>query len=440
MSAKADKATKASPSFKAKMVPINKTTRATPIFLKPFAIATTFFVAGWLSSVIYYRPVASNISLANTEKPTLASNSPMSRRSVEAKPSRLDSGATPDSQHTPVNAGNTAGVSDHLSKSKAKHQSTRQGGVELSLDDIWMSNDSEAWQKASKKLLRRVRKLIQQGKTGSARELLDNLLRLDEKNIDALELSALIYKKQGQTLIALSEIYRARDVAMGSDREANMKQTARQWLADLASNLKQRGDEIGLLDLYKKAVELEPDYGRYYIYLGKLYLDLGNTYDAVNTLETARFDSSINVEIDNLLASIQKQKPLDLSDAIKIRLTQYGHQFYVRVRINGQYDTTWLLDTGASVSAISPQTLGSYPIDASEAGSAWFNTANGMVQSKTVLINGLDINDIHLDHLKVGVLDLSSQGRFDGLLGMDFLRQFNFYLDQGEKTLYLRRP
>jgi len=289
-------------------------------------------------------------------------------------------------------------------------------------------------------LLRRVRKLIQQGKTGSARELLDNLLRLDEKNIDALELSALIYKKQGQTLIALSEIYRARDVAMGSDREANMKQTARQWLADLASNLKQRGDEIGLLDLYKKAVELEPDYGRYYIYLGKLYLDLGNTYDAVNTLETARFDSSINVEIDNLLASIQKQKPLDLSDAIKIRLTQYGHQFYVRVRINGQYDTTWLLDTGASVSAISPQTLGSYPIDASEAGSAWFNTANGMVQSKTVLINGLDINDIHLDHLKVGVLDLSSQGRFDGLLGMDFLRQFNFYLDQGEKTLYLRRP
>lgn len=430
---------------KAKMVPIEKAKPATPILFKPYVIAMIFFAAGWLSSVMYYRtatPDQSQTSQRQGQEPeTLLSKPGLSNPllpNTSAKQTHSSSLAS-DARDNNSDAGSDKDSRSGSASTSATNTRVPSGGG-LSLDDIWMSNDSAAWRKASQEILQQARKLIQQNRTGRARELVDNILRLDEKNIDALELSALIYKKQGQALLALSDIYRARDAALGTDREASFHQASRQWLADLASNLRQRGDDIGLLDLYKKAVELEPDYGRYYLYLAKQYLALGNTYDAVNTLETARFDSSISVEIDNLLASAQNQKPLDLSTALKIPLTKYGHQFYVKVRINGQYETTWLLDTGASLSAISPQTFAGFPIDAVDEGSAWFNTANGMVEGKTLLINGLDIDTVHIDHLKVGVLDLSSQGRFDGLLGMDFLRQFSFYLDQGEKTLYLRRP
>jgi len=402
-------------------------------------LAVGLFVGGWLSHVLFVR--------VNTSEP-----SPMAVTSTGANthssPTPRDDGIVRQASDplatvtTNVLSSEVVPNSSKLGNSNKHNHDPGQGEKEpaISLDDVWLSNDAVAWNKASLALLKQIKELIQQDKIAKARELLDNLLRLDAKNIGALKLSALIYRKQGQTLLALNEIYQAKFAAEGNGQEQSLYEETHQWLSELAARLISDKDEIGLLDLYKKAVELEPDYGRHYLNLAQRYLDLGNTKDAINTLETARFDSSISIEIDNMLAAIRQQKPVDFSSAYKIPLTRKGHQYYAQVRINGEYDTTWLLDTGASVSAITPETLSSLPVNVSEEGQAWFNTAAGMVNAKTVVINGLEIANIHIDRMKVGVLDLASGGHFDGLLGMDFLRQFNFYLDQSNNVLYLRNP
>jgi len=401
------------------------------VYARRIAFAVIFFSAGWIANALYRDLILSTPSKSyptNTLAP-LDQRRQLTQGYLEQEPSFQQSPRQlPNAKETAP----AAAQEPNLTKKSAEQ------AANPSLDDIWMSNDVSAWSSASKKLLEKVRTLIEQGKTKSARELLDNLLRLDEKNIDALKLSAQVYRNQGQSLLALNEIYKAKFAAIGSDREQSLNQETHQWLSELAAQLMAQNNEIALLDLYKKAVELEPDYGRHYINLAQRYLALGNTSDAVTTLQTARFDSSINIEIDNMLAAIENQKPVDFSSAYKIPLSKNGHQYYVRVRINGEYDSTWLLDTGASVSAITPEAFNGFPIDSGDEGQAWFNTANGMVKGKTVVIHGLTIADIHVDHLRVGVLDLASGGRFDGLLGMDFLRQFNFYLDQKENVLYLK--
>ena len=401
-----------------------------------FAIG--FFSTGWMCAVFYFqlKDHQANAPSELTSTKDFAARQHIS--TVNPDSSSTSHQVEIVNQISPRKTAQTASQASSSSLNATSDMNEGETASEPSLDDLWMSNDAEAWSQASQKVLKQVRELLQQGKTAKARARLDNLLRLDEKNIDALKLSALIYRKQGQALLSLNEIYRAKYAAAGSDRELSLYQDSHQWLSELAAQLMTRHDEIGLLDLYKKAVELEPDYGRHYLNLAQRYLDLGNTNDAVNSLETARFDSSISVEIDNMLAAIQHQKPVDFSDAYKIPLTQHGHQYYASVRLNGGYETTWLLDTGASVSAITPETLNNYAINVSEEGQAWFNTANGMVKGRTVVIDSLDIAGVHVDSLKVGVLDLASGGRFDGLLGMDFLRQFSFYLDQQEKILYLK--
>jgi len=410
-------------------------------YVRKALITLSIFSAGWIGHIIYSELNIEKSILLNEHADVSQANQSQNVDDEETSLAPFAIGA--DRGKSPILAENnhasTTAPPSHR-QSAIGQKPLENNNTVLNLDEVWMSNDLSAWKKTSKKVLQSVEALIAEGNLLKARELIDNLLRLDEKNIEALKLSALIFRDQGQNLLSLNEIYKAKFAASGGEREQAISQDAHQWLAELAAKSLSERDEIALLDLYLKAVELEPDYGRYYINLAQRYLDLGNTQDAINTLETARFDSSIAVEIDNMLAAIHNQKPVDFSNAYKIPLARVGHQYYAQVRLNGEYESTWLLDTGASVSAITPDAFNRLLVNNAEEGQAWFNTANGMVRAKTVVINSLDIATIHIESLKVGVLDLASGGHFDGLLGMDFLRQFNFYLDQSNNILYLRTP
>jgi predicted aspartyl protease len=268
---------------------------------------------------------------------------------------------------------------------------------------------------------------------------LQDILRLEYTNIEAIKLSAEIHRREGNFMLALESIYSARRAASGSEQEKSLIKESRQWVAELATQLNFAHDEIGTLNLYQKALELEPDYARHYLNLAKSYLALGNKDDAWNTLELARFDSSLSVEIDNMENSIKNEKPLDFSSATAIPLSRHGKQFYVAIVINNAYQANWLLDTGASMSVISPDALSNISVDPGTYAESWFNTANGVVKGHTVQLNNVTVgNSLAVSSLKVGVLPLAADGRFDGLLGMDFLRLYDFYLDQQANVLYLK--
>ena len=66
-----------------------------------------------------------------------------------------------------------------------------------------------------------------------------------------------------------------------------------------------------------------------------------------------------------------------------------------------------------------------------------FNTANGPVQAPIYKLDSLLVGDWQVNQLEIAVLDLSSHSNIDGLLGMNFLRHFQFFIDQNEALLRL---
>ena len=66
-----------------------------------------------------------------------------------------------------------------------------------------------------------------------------------------------------------------------------------------------------------------------------------------------------------------------------------------------------------------------------------FNTANGPVRAPIYIIEALSVGDWYVKQLEIGVLELDGQGHMDGLLGMNFLKHFRFFIDQNESMLRL---
>jgi hypothetical protein len=66
-----------------------------------------------------------------------------------------------------------------------------------------------------------------------------------------------------------------------------------------------------------------------------------------------------------------------------------------------------------------------------------FNTANGPVQAPVYKLDYLAVGGWQVHHLEIGVLDLGDRSGLDGLLGMNFLNHFQFFIDQNESLLRL---
>jgi predicted aspartyl protease len=60
-----------------------------------------------------------------------------------------------------------------------------------------------------------------------------------------------------------------------------------------------------------------------------------------------------------------------------------------------------------------------------------------VVQAPIYILDSLTVGDWGVNQLEVGVLDLNGGPDINGLLGMNFLRHFQFFIDQNEALLHL---
>ena len=126
-----------------------------------------------------------------------------------------------------------------------------------------------------------------------------------------------------------------------------------------------------------------------------------------------------------------------------IPLRRRGNHFLVEAQPGGGDSLELLIDTGASVTILTPAALARHRVAYRDTGrQALFSTANGRVQAPVYRINALAVGDWEVRGLEIGVLELGSGGAIDGLLGMDFLQHFRFFIDQNraELRLSLREP
>ena len=115
-----------------------------------------------------------------------------------------------------------------------------------------------------------------------------------------------------------------------------------------------------------------------------------------------------------------------------------GQRILVDVKINGSSGTRLMLDTGADRTLVSPRALQAAGVRLTGA------TASGQIVGATgsdridfVAVDSIEIGDARVGRMMVGAFNLPTADVGDGLLGRDFLDQFNVNIDSGKGVVTL---
>ena len=130
------------------------------------------------------------------------------------------------------------------------------------------------------------------------------------------------------------------------------------------------------------------------------------------------------------------EPPKPASGETAIRFTP-GQRIMVDVRINGSADAKLLLDTGSDKTLISPRALQAAGVKITgPTTTAEVAGATGSGQMQFVDVESLEIGEARVGRMAVGSQNVPVEGG-DGVLGRDFLDQFNMNIDAGKGVVTL---
>ena len=122
-------------------------------------------------------------------------------------------------------------------------------------------------------------------------------------------------------------------------------------------------------------------------------------------------------------------------ETVRIRLSPDGH-FWARATING-VERRMLIDSGATVSAISEETAQAAGIDYARGAPVQVSTANGTVEARRARAERVDVGPLGTEDLVVFVAP--SFGDLD-VLGMNFLSRLKAWRVEGNVLILEPQP
>jgi len=295
-------------------------------------------------------------------------------------------------------------------------------------------------------ILAHARQLIVERRFGLAEQLLQGFLVADYRDVEARVLLAEVYQGLQDLSAAIDQLYEARGYAWRPAMTGHITTRIHASVARLKETLQRNDDRNALLALYQHLVELEPDHAPWFIELAAAQLALDDKDAARRTLLLVAQDPAVGAraqamlaELNIALAETQGAGAWDSTSQVAgIPLTRSGDHFIVDAQAGSGQGMQLLIDTGASLTIFTPEALARGGIRYRDTGrTVVFNTANGQVRAPVYILDSLAVGDWQVSQIEIGVLDLGDRAGVDGLLGMNFLSRFRFYIDQNEALLRL---
>ena len=299
---------------------------------------------------------------------------------------------------------------------------------------------------ARMQILSHARQLIAELRFSLAEQLLQRFLVAAYRDVEARILLAEVYLGEQDFHAAIDQFYEVRGYAYRPVMLQRISSRIRSMVTELASSLKQSNDQNALLTLYQHLTQLEPDYAPWFIGLAAAQLALEDKEAARRSLLLVSQDPDVGAQAQAMLseftialAGVNDTTPqVSVTEVVGIPLHRSGNHFIVDARPASGRSIRLLIDTGASLTILTPDVLEQHGIGYQNTGrSGVFNTANGPVRAPIYKLDSLSVGDWQVNQLEIGVLDLSGGSNIDGLLGMNFLRHFQFFIDQNEALLRL---
>lgn len=293
-------------------------------------------------------------------------------------------------------------------------------------------------------ILKHVLSLHRSNLTLQAIELLNTYLESEFSDVDALLLKARLLSELKHYDEQIEALYSAKSYAYQEPAIANIKREIRKSVENYRQLLLQSQKYPELLALFQRLVYLEPDYSSYFIELARAQRLNHLENDARQSLELVMYDPDVGKQaqriLDELAVSDGGGEPriAHLDEYQSVPLFPHGNHFVVEATLNGSERLKLIIDTGASLTIIKSERLSSalnsnlsrYPLHL-------FSTASGAVKAPVIKVASLSIGDFEVTNIEVGGLTLANTSGVDGLLGMNYLRHFRFFIDQSNNILRL---
>lgn len=190
-------------------------------------------------------------------------------------------------------------------------------------------------------------------------------------------------------------------------------------------------------------------YYHYKLISAEAYLKLFELEAAEQQLTLAAFDPTLEPEIQKLKQEIEKiraellamrTEEIKNEDDIIVPIQVANGAIFVDVLLNESTKVKLLLDTGASITHLSTDVmnqLGTRGVTSD--GKRAFITASGRMEAPVAYLDMAQMETTGVTNLLVAFSDIfSSDSGVDGLLGMNFLRFYNFSFDLDAKELILK--
>ena len=173
---------------------------------------------------------------------------------------------------------------------------------------------------------------------------------------------------------------------------------------------------------------------------------MGNFDNALQALNQVRYDPDLEGASQRLIGIIDKSRAAaDLKKSssrtrqigLRVPLKRYGRHFVVNCSIEGRCEISLLINTGASLTAVREAIVRSLGFNLGIVGLVMLNTANGRVNAPLTRVKDFTIAGQTVRDMEIAIMSINTFSQTDGLLGMNYLRHFNFYIDQDQPALYL---
>jgi len=271
-----------------------------------------------------------------------------------------------------------------------------------------------------------------------ADQILSAYLNEEYRDVDVLLLRARLDRLQGRHMQAIEGLYDAKSYEYRTPQIALIKERIRTVVTDYDRQLQSSEKQKSRLALYEYLVQVEPDYSPYFIALARTQLSQNRLDEARQSLFLIQSDPRVAAEAQQLLSQIEDTVTFSQPNPVVIPLIRQGEHFLIDARINGRVTVRLLIDTGASMTVLRDDLLATAGIAKPARPSLQlFSTANGLVEGAVYRLDEVSVGDQTVTNIEVAALALANLRSADGLLGMNFLKHFKFFIDQNKSELRL---
>ncbi|MEJ2236419.1 MAG: aspartyl protease family protein, partial [Syntrophobacterales bacterium] len=260
------------------------------------------------------------------------------------------------------------------------------------------------------------------------------------------------------------------DAAKRGEPQSETKESTLTSKAWFEKGLRLDDDSDSEIAFYQKAIELDPKFAPAYYRLGAIYFrqaeyDLAaenfssfllyasetdrqtyniELYFSPEDLEALRetteepIPEEVEQEVAAEPAEVESTEASEQVESIVRFSTSNGHMV-VPVLLNESRNTSLLFDTGASITVLSTKLAQSLGLRAAAGKTIRLKTVAADVKAKVATLDSITVGGVSRSDFPVAVvdLDLDKSGRFDGILGMDFLGNYAIRIDNQANRIFL---